>query len=167
MLRFFRRIRRKLLDQGRLQSYLTYALGEMLLVMFGILLAIQVNNFNEKRKNDQYLEGLLTALENDLIENIQDANIAMEWGIEKDSLIDLVLSNKVTEEMYASNVDLNQLIFTGYEHRVIAGNVVSLLQEEKRFPRKYSGLLPLLKKYQLDIRHYEEGKDDRSSQRIA
>jgi hypothetical protein len=80
MLKFFRRIRRKLLDQGQLKSYLAYALGEMLLVMFGILLAIQVNNFYEKRKNDQYIEGLLTALEHDLIENIQDTNVVIEWG---------------------------------------------------------------------------------------
>ena len=51
MIKFFRRIRRKLIDEGNLKRYLIYAVGEVLLVMIGILLALQVNNWNEKRKN--------------------------------------------------------------------------------------------------------------------
>ena len=50
MLKFFRRIRRKLLNEGSLRKYLVYAIGEILLVMVGILLALQVNNWNEGRK---------------------------------------------------------------------------------------------------------------------
>ncbi len=50
MLQFFRRIRRELIDQTNLKSYLFYAVGEILLVMIGILLALQVNNWNESFK---------------------------------------------------------------------------------------------------------------------
>lgn len=49
MLKYFRRIRLKLLDEGNLKRYLTYAIGEILLVMIGILLAIQVNNWNNNK----------------------------------------------------------------------------------------------------------------------
>lgn len=49
MLRFFRLLRRKLLEEGHIRKYIWYALGEILLVMIGILLALQVNNWNEKR----------------------------------------------------------------------------------------------------------------------
>ena len=51
MLRFFSGMRNDLLNTGRLRKYLTYALGEIILVMIGILLAMQVNNWNEARKN--------------------------------------------------------------------------------------------------------------------
>ena len=52
MIKFFRRIRRKLRDEGNLKRYLVYAIGEILLVMIGILLALQVNNWNEERKDN-------------------------------------------------------------------------------------------------------------------
>jgi len=50
MLKFFRTIRRRLLDSGRLRRYLVYALGEIILVVIGILIALQINNWNEDRK---------------------------------------------------------------------------------------------------------------------
>jgi hypothetical protein len=53
MLRFFRKIRHNLLDQGKIVRYLTYAIGEIILVVVGILIALQVNNWNEARKDRQ------------------------------------------------------------------------------------------------------------------
>jgi hypothetical protein len=48
MLKFFRGIRRKLLEDGSLGKYLIYAIGEILLIMIGIFLALELNNWNEK-----------------------------------------------------------------------------------------------------------------------
>ena len=50
MIQFFRRIRQKLITEGKLTRYLIYAIGEILLVMIGILLAFQVSQWNEDRK---------------------------------------------------------------------------------------------------------------------
>lgn len=47
MFKLFRKIRRELLDELNIKKYLIYAIGEILLVMIGILLAIKVNNLNE------------------------------------------------------------------------------------------------------------------------
>jgi len=47
----FRKIRKKLLDSGKLKSYLTYAFGEILLIAIGILIAWKINDLNEIRKN--------------------------------------------------------------------------------------------------------------------
>ena len=66
MLKFFRRIRRKLIDEGNLKRYLIYAIGEVLLVMIGILLALQVNNWNERNKEGNQEEAFLIGVKNDL-----------------------------------------------------------------------------------------------------
>ena len=56
MLKFFRRIRRKLLDEGNLKRYLIYAVGEILLVVIGILIAVQLNNLNKNNSNRKELQ---------------------------------------------------------------------------------------------------------------
>lgn len=50
MINFFRSVRKRFLSDNKLSKYVFYAIGEILLVMIGILLALQVNNWNEKRK---------------------------------------------------------------------------------------------------------------------
>jgi len=49
MIKFFKKIRQQLLTENKFSKYLLYAIGEIILVMFGILLALQVNNWNENR----------------------------------------------------------------------------------------------------------------------
>ncbi len=56
MLNFFRRIRMKLLEEGNLKRYLIYAFGEILLVVLGILIAVQLNNLNITKSNKKELQ---------------------------------------------------------------------------------------------------------------
>lgn len=62
MIKFFRKIRRRLLSENKVSKYLIYALGEIILVVIGILIALAINNANQKRlteKNEHtYLIGL-------------------------------------------------------------------------------------------------------------
>ena len=71
MIKFFRKIRQNLLSEGKTVKYLKYAVGEIVLVMIGILLALQVNNWNENRKLDnrrqEYYSQLLDDLNSDII----------------------------------------------------------------------------------------------------
>jgi len=53
MIKFFRRIRQNLLSQGKTRHYFKYAIGEIILVVIGILIALSINNWNENRKNKQ------------------------------------------------------------------------------------------------------------------
>jgi hypothetical protein len=62
MLKFFRKIREKLLEQNKVTQYISYAVGEILLVVIGILIALQINNWNENRKLDQQEKSYLNRL---------------------------------------------------------------------------------------------------------
>ncbi|MEN2284221.1 DUF6090 family protein [Algoriphagus sp. SE2] len=70
MIQFFRKIRQKLIAKSNFSKYLVYAFGEIALVMIGILLALQVNNWNEAQKSERvrlsYLEFLKSDIESDI-----------------------------------------------------------------------------------------------------
>ena len=66
MIKFFRRIRYDLMEKNKTGKYLKYAIGEIILVMIGILLALQVNNWNEKSKEDIVLKEALKQIAQDL-----------------------------------------------------------------------------------------------------
>ncbi|SIO01277.1 DUF6090 family protein [Algoriphagus halophilus] len=72
MISFFRKIRQKLLAQNRVTRYLAYAVGEILLVVIGILIALQVNNWNENRKDAEKEIQLLTNLQVEFKDNLKD-----------------------------------------------------------------------------------------------
>ena len=79
MIKFFRNIRHRLLHENRLSKYLIYALGEILLVVIGILIALQINNWNEDRKlEDQELK-ILKELHANLQADSIDHTINKKW----------------------------------------------------------------------------------------
>jgi len=71
MISIFRKMRKKLADDNQFLKYTRYAIGEILLVMVGILLALQVNNWNNVRSERaleiKYLKGIKADLQVDLI----------------------------------------------------------------------------------------------------
>jgi hypothetical protein len=70
MIKFFRHIRQRLLTENNFSRYLLYAIGEIILVVIGILIALQINNWNEHRKDRQVelkiLKEMKLALNNDI-----------------------------------------------------------------------------------------------------
>lgn len=66
MISFFRRIRQELLQQKSVTRYFAYAIGEIFLVVIGILIALQVNNWNEVNKNSKREEAFLINFQEDL-----------------------------------------------------------------------------------------------------
>ena len=79
MIHFFRRIRQGLINKERAGKYLLYAVGEILLVMIGILLALQVNNWNDARNQNIKLKVLKGNLLNEVQTHLED----FEFYIEK------------------------------------------------------------------------------------
>lgn len=71
MLSILRNIRRSVLNSGATRKYILYALGEFVLIVAGILVAMEINNWNEGRKEqnklDTYLQNLIEALGDDVV----------------------------------------------------------------------------------------------------
>ena len=72
MIGFFRKIRKQLADDNKPLKYMRYAVGEIILVVIGILIALQVNNWNDRLKERsveiKILQEILSNLEHDLVE---------------------------------------------------------------------------------------------------
>lgn len=77
MIKFFRKIRRKLLTENRFSKYLFYAIGEILLVVIGILIALSVNNWNNQRNNYDQMTSFLKSLKDDLKRDTLNFNSAI------------------------------------------------------------------------------------------
>jgi len=91
MIKFFRNIRKKLLVEGKTSKYLKYAIGEIVLVVIGILIALQINNWNDERifkleieaQRKSNLEEIYYDLKSDVI--VIDAIINQLQGQKEDS----------------------------------------------------------------------------------
>ncbi|MDX1471345.1 MAG: DUF6090 family protein [Flavobacteriaceae bacterium] len=72
MIKIFRNIRKTLVGDNRTSKYLLYAIGEIILVVIGILIALQINNWNEGRKAALYERQLLDNLRGEFEDNLRD-----------------------------------------------------------------------------------------------
>ena len=72
MIAFIRKLRRRTLAEGAFGRYLAYAVGEIVLVVIGILIALQINNFNDARKDRVRELGYLANIRGDLVDNVAE-----------------------------------------------------------------------------------------------
>jgi len=78
MIRFFKNIRQQLASENKVMAYLRYAVGEILLVVIGILIALQINNWNENQKLNHTRQDYYRQLLIDLNKDIESANNFIE-----------------------------------------------------------------------------------------
>lgn len=83
MLKFFRTIRKKLIEQDNVRKYILYAIGEILLVVIGILIALQINNWNEAQKDNRLEQTFLIKLKS----NLNDDIILYKDRIERNTIL--------------------------------------------------------------------------------
>ena len=99
MIKFFRHIRQRLIGENRFSKYLLYAIGEIILVVIGILIALQINTWNDFRKKNllkaNYIESLKRDLSADII-YIKSQIIADSIDLAKMYSFSKRLSNSLT-----------------------------------------------------------------------
>jgi hypothetical protein len=122
MISFFRKIRQKLISQNRVTQYLAYAVGEILLVVIGILIALQVNSWNENRKNQIESVIILKNLKSELKEDFSFLNYTLGRLESRKAAADYLYS-LITNETKSVSLDsieiVEALMRTGYIHKFV------------------------------------------------
>ena len=131
MINFFRKIRKQLLTENKFSKYLIYAMGEILLVMIGILLAFQVNSWNDQRKRDLLEIGILKELKQNLMVDIVDIDenvIHHKQALKSSQIISSVIENDLPNNDSLNNHFSNIIVVpmfmptkTAYENLKLTG----------------------------------------------
>jgi chlorite dismutase len=94
MIKFFGKIRQNLLSEGKTGKYLKYAIGEIILVVVGILIALSISNWNESRKEKtlekKVMDELKKSLENNYNEMLLDSLRRVNWNRSSDIIISVL-----------------------------------------------------------------------------
>ena len=79
MIKFFRRIRQQLLSENKFSKYLFYAIGEIFLVVIGILIALYINNLNQKQKDRDYELTMLSQVHDELKKDYKNSKASLPY----------------------------------------------------------------------------------------
>jgi hypothetical protein len=120
MIKFFRKIRQNLIMENKISKYLLYAIGEIVLVVIGILIALQINNWNENKKASNSEKVILIGLKSEFQNNLAtvDSTIQVNKNVSQACtlLTEIIRSNQLEEK--AKTVDsliLRTLMFSSFD----------------------------------------------------
>jgi len=129
MITIFRKIRQGLISEGRIKKYLLYAVGEIVLVVIGILIALGINNANERSviraKEQVYLKGLENEFETSkakLIELIRVNKVNYEGGIQ-------IVNQMNTDSLFLDEKSFSDLLINTLAFGIAFNPNNSLLEE--------------------------------------
>lgn len=105
MIKFFRKIRQNLLSEGKTAKYFKYAIGEIILVVIGILIALQINNWNEARKENIKLKTAIQSVYNDLISDSLLITNELPLVYQRNTI-----NTNLLKRAYATEVNLDTLV---------------------------------------------------------
>lgn len=115
MIKLFRKIRHNLVSEGKTKRYLKYALGEIVLVVIGILIALSINNWNEHRKNILEETVILNNLIEDLKADIKGYNESIAWLESRKAHVNSLLMFLKNPNLPINDAELiHWLITSGY-----------------------------------------------------
>lgn len=109
MIKFFRKIRMRLLSENKLGRYLIYAIGEIVLVVIGILIALQINNWNENQKIKAEEAKLLQTFKSTLHEDLSSIAWFVEEYITIDNSINILLETFEKDLTYHDSLNFHFL----------------------------------------------------------
>lgn len=111
MIKFFRHIRQTMINENRFSKYLLYATGEIVLVVIGILFALQINNWNEQKIVTEKERHALTEIQSDLEINISNLNEMLfheTRGVEHYlKSLDIIIFNQEETKIYHDSLAIH------------------------------------------------------------
>ena len=163
MIKFFRNIRKRLLRENRFNKYLLYAIGEIVLVVIGILIALQINNNNEQKKKDLEANKLLIQIQDELLTSIGTFKSQKINYIKKDSIYRIIVSDTLTLEdmMNPKNYEIHRFTYDYHPYIVQKDGYNSFINKIDQFSEKYTSLEPQLKKLYSDFSFFYEASQDK------
>ncbi|WP_445384149.1 DUF6090 family protein [Robiginitalea sp. IMCC44478] len=143
MPRFFNRIRKQLAKENRFFQYSRYAIGEILLVVIGILIALQLDNWNQERENEEKVRIVLSDMTVELEANINEVARVMKFYEDRDSTIFLAITNQLTAENYRNNTPGNLgFLTTSYTAATLNNETwTKLMDFSDVIPAEFKGLI--------------------------
>jgi len=111
MIKFFRKIRQNLLNEGKTTRYFKYAIGEIVLVVIGILIALQINNWNEERIKQNLVSIYKSELVNDLLLDVNHFKYHLSLASKENERIDSIRA--ILQDPNSNRDTLNQVIKKG------------------------------------------------------
>jgi hypothetical protein len=137
MIAFFRKIRQGLMkvtppDQsirtGRFSKYILYAIGEIVLVVIGILIAVQINDWNEARALQVKVTSIYSIVKSDLKSDIVSIDEVIARMSPKDSILVRIIEGKMTYEDY-QNCENCEFVVLGFPDITLNSRGLTLLEE--------------------------------------
>ena len=162
MINFFRKIRKQLADDNKPLKYMRYAIGEIVLVVIGILIAIQVNNLNEAKKSKILEINFLNRLRQDLVADTLYLNDRLQRTIKQQAkqyeFVHEIYNTQKSEKefrkvMSLQNWDSDNLIMqtSTYEELINSGQINIVENEELKIQ-----MINLYREYEAAALHFEE-----------
>ena len=129
MIKFFRKIRFDLIEKNKTGKYLKYAIGEIVLVVIGILIALQINNWNENRKQQSKIKSVYSVIKSDLKYDVEKFDKIIKNMSIADTIFKKVIEKKMTNEDY-QNCSSCRYILSGYQDVEIEKGGLKLLIDD-------------------------------------
>lgn len=151
MIKFFRHIRQNTIKDnlpagqaGRTSKYLKYAIGEIILVVIGILIALNINNWNEKQKQDAKIVNTLKEIQSDILVDLKASNMIFDYQVYTDSIAKGVFNNTITVDDYRSG-NMQRIGYNYRDFKIVTNGFDNLKGNIDDVPEKYAALLPEIK----------------------
>lgn len=133
-----------LMENGKTGKYFKYAIGEIVLVVIGILIALSINNWNEERKAADYTTLLFEKTLEELKFNIEKANAKVAYYRDQNFYYYNVVNKKVTKNDYKFG-PYAYLLFSGYAVDLTDDTFQKLLSSDEKLTQEQDDLLSKLK----------------------
>ncbi|WP_350289516.1 DUF6090 family protein [uncultured Croceitalea sp.] len=157
MIKLFRKIRQDLLMENKTGKYFKYAIGEILLVVIGILLALQINNWNEDRKSKKTEAYVL----NEILSNLKEDSVILNEIVKQRQITKSSVANMLSylqkEKISKDSLEKDMVNFLTFERYFPINNAYEILKS-KGLQLSNNNLTSKISRYY----DYEQKKTNRS-----